>query len=150
MGFLDEIMRAATAGQGGAGAVPASGGDQAALVRGVLDMLGGGAAGGAAGDGLAGLARTFQSHGLERQFQSWVSTGENEPIDPAELGRALGPETTQRLSSGAGMALQAALPLLAQLLPVIIDRLTPQGQMPARGAGGLQDMLGSLLSGGPR
>ena len=95
-------------------------------------------------DGLAGLAKNFQSQGLGDIFSSWVSTGENKPIAPEQLQTALGQDKLQQLSGGAGMALQAALPLLAQLLPAVIDKLTPQGQLPQNN-NLLQQGLAALL-----
>jgi uncharacterized protein YidB (DUF937 family) len=99
-------------------------------------------------DGLAGLAKNFQSQGLGDIFSSWVSTGENKPIQPDQLQNALGPEKLQQLTGGTGMALQAALPLLAQILPAVIDKLTPQGQLPQNN-NLLQQGLAALL-GGPK
>jgi len=73
-----------------------------------------------------------------------VSTGENKPIQPEQLRNALGTDTLQQLTGGTGISLQAALPLLAQLLPVVIDKLTPQGQLPQNN-NLLQQGLGMLL-----
>ena len=117
MGVFDSLLQG-LGGQGGSG-----GG--AALQQALSQMLEQGGA-----EGLEGLAKTFQSQGLGEIFSSWVSTGENKPIQPDQLQSALGQDTLQQLSGGAGMPLQAALPLLAQLLPVVIDKLTPQGQLP--------------------
>jgi uncharacterized protein YidB (DUF937 family) len=64
---------------------------------------------------------------------------------PEQLQGALGRETLQQLSGASGMTLQAALPLLAQLLPVVIDKLTPQGQLPQNNSmlqQGLKMLLG--------
>jgi uncharacterized protein YidB (DUF937 family) len=77
-----------------------------------------------------------------------VSTGENKPIQPDQLQNALGPEKLQQLTGGTGMALQAALPLLAQILPVVIDKLTPHGKLP-QDDNLLQQGLAALL-GGPK
>ncbi len=118
MGLFDSLLQGLAGAQGG----PAGG---ASLQQAVFRMLEQGGP-----DGLAGLAKNFQSQGLGDIFSSWVSTGENQPIRPEQLQSALGQETLQQLSSGTGMSLQAALPLLAQLLPAVIDKLTPQGQLP--------------------
>jgi len=95
-------------------------------------------------EGLSGLAQNFQSQGLGDIFSSWVSTGENKPIQPQQLQGALGAEVLQQLTGGSGMSLQAALPLLAQLLPAVIDKLTPQGQLPQNN-NMLQQGLGALF-----
>jgi uncharacterized protein YidB (DUF937 family) len=131
MGLLDGLLQGLSGGQGG------SGGEE--LQRALFEMLGQGGT-----DGLAGLAQNFQSQGLGDIFSSWVSTGENKPIQPAQLQNALGADALQRLTGGTGMSLQGALPLLAQLLPVVIDKLTPQGQLPQNN-NLLQQGLGMLF-----
>jgi uncharacterized protein YidB (DUF937 family) len=136
MGLLDGLLQGLAGGHGGSG-----GG--ASLQQAVLGMLEQGGT-----DGLAGLAKNFQSQGLGDIFSSWVSTGENKPIQPDQLQNALGPEKLQQLTGGTGMALQAALPLLAQILPVVIDKLTPHGKLP-QDDNLLQQGLAALL-GGPK
>ncbi len=102
--------------------------------------------------GLDGIVGQLRQGGLDDEVDSWVSTGENRPVDPQRLGDALGPETVQRLSNGSGLDIQALLPLLAAFLPQLINMLTPNGQTPegglneALGSGGLGD-LGGLLGG---
>ena len=102
--------------------------------------------------GLDGLVGRLRQGGLDQEVDSWVSTGENRPVDPQRLGDALGPETVQRLSNGTGLDMQALLPLLAAFLPQLINMLTPNGQTPeggldaSLGSGGLGD-LGGLLGG---
>lgn len=102
--------------------------------------------------GLDGLVSQLRQGGLDDEVDSWVSTGENRPVDPQRLGEALGPETVQRLSNGTGLDIQALLPLLAAFLPQLINMLTPNGQTPEGGlnealpSGGLGD-LGGLLGG---
>jgi uncharacterized protein YidB (DUF937 family) len=98
--------------------------------------------------GLDGLMGKLKAAGLGDQVDSWVSTGQNQPIDPTQLGQALGPETVQRLSAGSGIDIGSLLPMLAAFLPQIIDMLTPGGQEPAGGLTG-QGMpdIGSILGG---
>lgn len=118
MGLLDILLQGAMGGQGGAGS-------GVALTQAVLQMIGQGGT-----EGLTGLGNQFKSQGLGDIFSSWVSPGENKPISPGQLQQAMGAQSLQQLAGGAGMTLQAALPLLASMLPVIIDKLTPQGQLP--------------------
>ena len=82
----------------------------------------------------------FQQGGLGDVVQSWISTGPNLPISPEQLGQALGPDTLSQLGAGG----QDLLGPLSQLLPQVVDGLTPGGQLPA-GAGDLGAVLGSLL-----
>ncbi|MBA3234387.1 MAG: DUF937 domain-containing protein [Chloroflexi bacterium] len=106
--------------------------------------------------GIDGLLAKMRAGGLGGTVDSWVSPGPNEPVDPAQLGQALGPDTVSRLSAGSGIDIAALLPMLAAFLPQIIDMLTPDGQVPSGGlnqatGGGLPDLgglLGGLLGGG--
>ena len=101
--------------------------------------------------GLDGLIAKLQASGLGGEVDSWIGTGPNQPIDPQQLGAALGTDEVQRLSSKSGIDIAALLPLLAAFLPQIIDMLTPQGSVPAGGldgaAGGQLSDLGGLLGG---
>ena len=98
--------------------------------------------------GLDGLMGKLKDAGLGDKVDSWVGTGANEPIDPQELGAALGPETVQKLSAGSGLDIASLLPMLAAFLPQIINMLTPNGSEPAGGLTG-QGMpdIGGLLGG---
>jgi uncharacterized protein YidB (DUF937 family) len=103
--------------------------------------------------GIDGLMAKLKAGGLGGQVDSWVGTGENQPVEPAQLEQALGPDTVQRLSSGSGLDIGKLLPLLAMFLPQIINMLTPNGKVPDGGVNGaaantdLTGMLGGLLGG---
>ena len=102
--------------------------------------------------GIDALLGKLKDGGLGAQVDSWVGTGD-QPVDPAALGQALGPDTVQRLSSGSGIDIGQLLPLLATFLPQIVDMLTPHGSVPSGGLGqaasgmDLGSVLGGLLGG---
>jgi uncharacterized protein YidB (DUF937 family) len=103
--------------------------------------------------GIDGLMSKLRAGGLGEQVDSWVSTGSNAPVQPAQLEHALGPDTVQRLSAGSGLNVGQLLPMLAAFLPQIINMLTPKGNVPSGGLnqGGMPDiggLLGGLTSGG--
>ena len=83
--------------------------------------------------GLGGLVQAFQQGGLGEIVNSWVSTGKNLSISPDQLSSVLGPETLARLSSQIGAAPQEATASLTELLPGLIDQLTPNGELPEGG-----------------
>jgi uncharacterized protein YidB (DUF937 family) len=100
---------------------------------GLGDLLGGRAGGGLAGSlggGLDGLLEQFGRAGQGDTFRSWVGPGENRPIQPNELEQALGPEEIDALSQQTGMPCHDMLNELADVLPGVVDMLTPQGRMP--------------------
>ncbi len=92
--------------------------------------------------GLAGLVETFKSKGLGEVISSWVSTGKNLPISPDQIKQALGSDKIQQIAEKVGISKDAAMQHLSQLLPQIIDKLTPDGKIPE--AGSVGDMLSSL------
>lgn len=106
-------------------------------------VLGGG---GGAGGGLGGLLRQFESVGLGDQARSWVSPGQNQPLSPDALGRVFGADGLAAIARQAGLSERETTAGLAQLLPEIIDRATPQGQVPDEEqlAGTLQDLMRRL------
>lgn len=114
---------------------------------GLGDILGqvlGGAGG--SGGGLGGLLRQFESAGLGDQARSWVSPGQNQPLSPDALGRVFGADGLAAIARQAGLSDRETTAGLAQLLPEIIDRATPQGQVPDEDqlAGTLQDLMRRL------
>lgn len=98
--------------------------------------------------GLGGLMQRFQQAGMGDVIASWVGSGENQAISGAQLRQALGPDTISDLASKFGLNKGDTAAQLSQILPGLIDKLTPQGQAPAAGlgsAGDLMGMLGGLL-----
>jgi len=83
-------------------------------------------------EGLGGLIDQFKRGGLEEIIQSWIGTGQNKAITPNQLHSALGPETVDSLAKDSGLPREDLLSQLAQLLPDVIDNLTPKGQLPSR------------------
>jgi uncharacterized protein YidB (DUF937 family) len=91
--------------------------------------------------GLQGLIQQFQRAGLDSHINSWISTGQNLPISPEQLTQVLGAGPIQQMAQQAGMDSHQLSNQLSQLLPQMIDRLTPHGEVPGSG---LEDALGSL------
>ena len=116
------------------------------------DLLGAIMGGGSA-DGLASLVGKLQQGGLGTEVESWVGAGENISVTPEKLSQAFGRNELTGLAQqfGGGAASGGALAgILAQLLPAVINGMTPQGRLPQSQAdlgGGLGDVLGSVLSG---
>jgi uncharacterized protein YidB (DUF937 family) len=97
--------------------------------------------------GVDGLLQKLREGGLGSVVDSWVGTGPNQPVEPQQLGAALGPDTVNQLSATTGMSIQSLLPMLAAILPMIITHLTPNGQAPKPGESANQPDLGGLLGG---
>lgn len=102
------------------------------------------------GGGLPALIEKFQQGGLGHVVASWVGSGENLPISAAQVQQVLGSEFVVGLARQFGLDSQALAEQLSTLLPQVVDRMTPDGRMPAPGAGGaelgdLAGLLGGLL-----
>ena len=92
--------------------------------------------------GLQGLVQKFQAAGLGDVVNSWIGTGQNEPVSPDQVHDALGHEQAESLAQHAGVPLDTLLAQLAQHLPGLVDKLTPQGEIPKGGI--LQTALSAL------
>lgn len=112
--------------QGGQGSNQGSGGG--GIGGALAGMLGGGGGGG--GGGLQGLLGQFHNAGLGSVAQSWVGQGANQSISPDQVRSAFGDQQIQQMSQQSGMPQQDLLSQLAQHLPSVVDRMTPNGQMP--------------------
>src|SRR6266436_7232761 len=80
--------------------------------------------------GLSGLLQQFHDKGLGGLVSSWVSTGQNLPISADQLQHVLGSEQVKQLAAQAGISPETASSHLTQLLPMLIDKLTPNGHVP--------------------
>ena len=126
MGLLDSVLGSLT-----------RGGSANPLLDSVLSMVNDPAHG-----GLEGLVRSFQDRGLGGIVDSWVSTGKNLPISADQVAQGLGSDQLASLASKLGMSQGDVSSQLAQLLPDVVDKLTPNGQVPDSGS--LGELLGSL------
>jgi len=80
--------------------------------------------------GLSDLIGRLTAGGAAPQVNSWVGPGENHPIQPGQLGSALGQNTIDDLAARTGMSKEQLLQELALVLPQLINNLTPNGRVP--------------------
>jgi uncharacterized protein YidB (DUF937 family) len=100
--------------------------------------------------GLNGLVEKFNQAGLGDVVQSWIGTGQNQPISGDQLANVLGDDVLGQAASKLGMDPAQLSGQLSAMLPGLIDKLTPHGAAPADGlgnSGDLMGMLGGLLAG---
>lgn len=89
--------------------------------------------------GLAGLAKLFQEGGLGEVVSSWIGKGENLPVSAQQLQQILGGTGLSQMASQLGLSPEDSGAQLASVLPGLVDRATPDGELPA------SDPLGGLL-----
>jgi uncharacterized protein YidB (DUF937 family) len=76
------------------------------------------------------LVQRVERGGLGDVIGSWIGSGPNQPIGTDQLHQAIGPETIERLPQKTDIGKGELLPLVAQILPSIVDRLTPNQRVP--------------------
>jgi len=113
---------------------PTSAGAQGSGLSRVLEQLRenlvGTTPGGILGGGLAELVDRFKQSGYGEAAESWVASGPNRPVTPAELQQAIGPDVLETLSRQTGLSHQELLARLSRELPEAVDKYTPQGRLP--------------------
>ena len=80
--------------------------------------------------GLSDLIGRLTAGGAGQHVNTWVGPGQNQPIEPGQLGGALGGNILNELSAKTGMSQQELLNQLATVLPQVINSLTPKGRVP--------------------
>jgi uncharacterized protein YidB (DUF937 family) len=137
MSLLNSVLGAVMGGaQQGGGA----GGNLGALLPVITSMLSNDGQHG----GLGGLVDKFNQAGMGDVVSSWIGKGDNLPINADQISQVLGSGAIGDIASKLGMSQGEAGGALAQMLPGIIDQLTPDGQAPAGGLGGASDLMGML------
>jgi uncharacterized protein YidB (DUF937 family) len=79
--------------------------------------------------GVSGLAETFQNGGAGEIFASWVGTGDNKAIAAEKINSILGSAQVQQIAQKLGVDPNQASDLIANLLPQVIDKLTPDAKV---------------------
>jgi uncharacterized protein YidB (DUF937 family) len=138
MGFLDDLTGKVKEAVGG------SGGEHSALMNEVLELL----SGDGDGAGLQGLIQSLKDKGLGDLTSSWIGTGRNLPVSAEQLKNGLGSDVIGRLAAKAGTTPDVVTSKLTQILPGLIDKLTPEGKVPESGL--LQQGLDLLRSNLPK
>ena len=116
MGLLDEMENKAVTSMLGSSSNPLAG----SLLQMINNHPG----------GLSGLVQSFHDKGLGDIASSWIGTGQNLPISADQIQHVLGSDTVKELAAKAGISPDIASSSLAAVLPSLVDKLTPNGQMP--------------------
>jgi len=100
--------------------------------------------------GLGAVLQRFQHKGYSQQAASWVSTGPNEALEPQAISDVMGTDELSRLSQQLGVSQEEVSSGMGQILPEMVNQLTPQGGVPddgdetlTRGMSMLEKMMGS-------
>jgi len=94
--------------------------------------------------GVSGMVNSLNTGGLGSIVSSWIGTGQNLPVSADQIESALGSGPIANLAAKAGISPDQAKTALSQLLPQVIDKLSPSGQLPE---GNLLESALSMLRG---
>lgn len=137
-GALGDALGSAMGGKGSAGNLQG-------MLGGLLGQLGGGQGTSNAllttamsllqqQGGLEGIVKKFSAGGMGSMVESWVGTGANAPVSAAQITQVFGESTVTDIAKQLGTDPQQASGSLASVLPELINRLTPDGQIPSNSA----------------
>ncbi len=96
--------------------------------------------------GLNAVLGKLQQAGLGDQVNSWLGQGGNESVDADELAEAIGEDRIETLSAESGMSPDEVKSGLSQILPGLVDKMSPSGSLPTS-ASDLTGMLGQIPGG---
>ena len=136
MGLLDQLAGSVLSGSLGGGQQQQG---QSPLLQAALTLI-------QQNGGLPGLLAKFQQSGLGQHAESWVSNNANLPISADQLHQVLGSDAVAGIASKLGLDHAQISGGLAQMLPQLINQMTPNGAVPANHSDLLSEGL-SLLAG---
>ena len=110
----------------------------------LLQIITGLLSNGGAQGGIGGLISKFEQAGLGDAMGSWIGGGPNQHVSPDQMSDALGSDTISQIAAQLGLSQSEAAGQLSQVLPEVINHLTPGGQAPAGGLGHSNDLMGML------
>ncbi len=117
MGLLDEVGKMMGGGQQGGAS------DILAVAQQLLGQSG----------GIDGLIQQLQAGGLGDVVKSWIGNGQNLPVTGEQIQQVLGNDKVAAIARQLGVDPAQASAQLAQVLPGLVDKLTPNGQVPQGG-----------------
>lgn len=79
---------------------------------------------------LGSLVSQLNANGLGDAANSWVGKGQNASVTGGQLSQALGPDVIAAIAAKTGLSADVISGALAQVLPQVVDGLTPDGQIP--------------------
>ena len=95
--------------------------------------------------GLSGIVDKFKAGGLSEQVASWVGTGENIAVSPEQISSVMGEGAIADMAAKFGLSPEVLSAQIAQYLPTVVDKLTPNGEVNAESSGGLLSTVLGML-----
>ena len=130
MGLLDGVM--------GSILGKVTGDDQGGMAQIAMEMFNN-------NGGLSGIVDKFKAGGLSEQVASWVGTGENIAVSPEQISSVMGEGAIADMAAKFGLSPEVLSAQIAQHLPTVVDKLTPNGEVNAESGGGLLSTVLGML-----
>lgn len=127
------VVLAMLANRGGSAPQVSAGQRPDSSAGGLGDLIGavfGGSRGAAGTGGLGELLSQLQRAGFGEQAKSWVGRGQNMSLPPEAMEQVFGRGGVAEIARRAGVSEADATRGLSQLLPEVVDRVTPEGSVP--------------------
>jgi uncharacterized protein YidB (DUF937 family) len=113
------------------------GGEKGAIAQVAIDLFN-------QNGGLAGVLEKFQAAGFSDEVASWVGKGTNLPISAPQVVQVLGSSTIQTAANKLGISADEISAKIAEYLPQVVDRMTPNGEVSKDSGNLLATLLGML------
>jgi uncharacterized protein YidB (DUF937 family) len=94
--------------------------------------------------GLGGTLGRLRERGLGKQAESWVGTGPNRGVSPNQLEDVFGPSAIDDIAARLGISHDQASSAMSQVLPEVINQLTPQGKVTSESEDSIDQGLNAL------
>lgn len=94
--------------------------------------------------GLGGIIEKFQSNGLGEQAASWIGNGQNLPVSPDQIANVLGSSAIGDMAMKFGLTPEMLSSQIAEYLPTVVDKMTPDGELSNNSGDLLSTVLGML------
>ena len=113
------------------------GGEQGGMAQIALEMFN-------QNGGLSGILEKFNAGGLAEQAASWVSKGQNLPVSAEQITSVLGSGAIADMAAKFGISADTLTSQLAEHLPTVVDKMTPDGVVTAGTGNLLSTVLGMM------
>ena len=126
MGLLDSVAEAM---------LGKLGGEQGGMAQIAMDLFN-------QNGGLSGILDKFKQGGLGETAASWVGKGENLPVSADQISSVLGSGAIAEMAAKFGIDPATLSAQIAEHLPTVVDKMTPNGEVEADSGNILSSVLG--------
>lgn len=94
--------------------------------------------------GLTGIVEKFKAAGYTDHVTSWIGRGDNLDITAAQITQVLGSSTINAAADRLGIHADKISEKIAEYLPQVVDRMTPDGMINRNSGNLLATLMGMM------